>query len=59
MDITNEEIQRVPQVLGNKSFQEVTEIISKPAETKAPTWWFIGLFASISLPPYYFRLLDI
>ena len=57
MDITNEEIQRVPQVLGNKSFQEVTEIISKPAETKAPTWWFIGLFASMSLAALLFSLI--
>ena len=50
MDITNEEIKRVPQVLGNKlTFKEVTEVIAKPAESKAPKWWFIGLFASISL----------
>ena len=49
MDITNEEIKRVPQVLGNRSFKEVTEVIAKPAESKAPKWWFIGLFASISL----------
>ncbi len=49
MDIINEEIQRVPQVLGNKSFKEVSDIISKPAETKAPKWWFIGMLGSLSL----------
>lgn len=57
MDITNEEINRVPQVLGNKSFKEVTEIISKPAETKAPKWWFIGLVGSMSLAALLFSLI--
>jgi len=57
MDITNEEINRVPQVLGNKSFKKVTEIISKPAETKAPKWWFIGLIGSMSLAALLFSLI--
>ncbi|MGC6367681.1 MAG: NrfD/PsrC family molybdoenzyme membrane anchor subunit [Candidatus Marinamargulisbacteria bacterium] len=57
MDITNEEIKRVPQVLGNKSFQEVTEVIAKPAESKAPKWWFIGLFASMSVASLLFAMI--
>ena len=57
MDIINEEIQRVPQVLGNKSFKEVTEIISKPAETKAPKWWFIGMLGSLSLAALLFSMI--
>ena len=57
MDIINEEIKRVPQVLGNKSFKDVTDVISKPAETKAPKWWFIGLFGSMSLAALLFAMI--
>jgi Ni/Fe-hydrogenase subunit HybB-like protein len=57
MDIINEEIQRVPLVLGDKSFNEVTDIISKPAESKAPKWWFIALIGSMSLAALFFSLI--
>ncbi|RAP23503.1 hydrogenase [Candidatus Marinamargulisbacteria bacterium SCGC AG-343-K17] len=57
MDITNEEIQRVPLVLGDKSFKEVSDIISKPAEMKAPKWWVIGLLGSLSLASLLFALI--
>ena len=57
MDITNEEIQRVPQVLGDKSFKEVSDIIAKPAESKAPKWWFIGLAISAALAGMLFSLI--
>ena len=57
MDITNEEIERVPLVLGDKNFQEVTDIIAKPAESKAPKWWFIGLIGSASLAALLFSMI--
>ena len=57
MDIINEEIKRVPQVLGNKQFQDVTEAIAKPAESKAPKWWFIGLIGSASLASILFAMI--
>ncbi len=57
MDIINEEIDRVPQVLGNKTFEDVTNIIAKPAETKAPTWWFIGMLGSLSLAALLFGMI--
>ena len=57
MDITNEEIKRVPQVLGNKTFENVTANIAKPAETKAPKWWFIGLIGSASLAAILFSMI--
>ena len=49
MDIINEEIERVPCVTGNPSFKSITETICKPSETKAPSWWFIAFFSSISI----------
>lgn len=57
MDITNEEIQRVPLVLGDKSFKEVSDIIARPSESKTPKWWFIGLMASSSLALLLFALI--
>jgi Ni/Fe-hydrogenase subunit HybB-like protein len=57
MDIINEEIQRVPQVLGKKSFKKVTDIIAKPSETPAPTGWVIGLLGSMSLAALLFSLI--
>jgi Ni/Fe-hydrogenase subunit HybB-like protein len=57
MDIINEEIQRVPQVLGKKSFKKVTDIIAKPSETPAPKWWVIGLLGSMSLAALLFSLI--
>ena len=40
--------QRPPLVLGGMDFEEVTEIISKPIEQKAPTWWLISFVSSLS-----------
>ncbi len=57
MDIVNEEIKRVPQVLGNKQFQDVSDAIAKPAESKAPKWWFIGLVGSASLASILFAMI--
>ena len=57
MDIINEEIHRVPQVLGKKSFKKVTDIISRPAERPAPKWWVIGLIGSMSLASILFSLI--
>ena len=57
MDITNEEIQRVPLVLGDKSFKEVSDIIAKPSESKTPKWWFIGLAISATLAGMLFSLI--
>ena len=57
MDIINEEIKRVPQVLGDPTFKEVTDVICKPNETKAPKWWFIALLGSISLAMIMFSMI--
>jgi Ni/Fe-hydrogenase subunit HybB-like protein len=57
MDITNEEIKRVPLILGNKSFKEVTDLIAKPCEDKTPKWWFIIFSASIALAGLLFSMI--
>ncbi len=41
--------KRIPLVLGNHTFESVTEVISKPTETKAPKWWWIALCGAVSL----------
>ena len=38
-------------------FKDVTEVIAKPAESKAPKWWFIGLFASMSVASLLFAMI--
>jgi molybdopterin-containing oxidoreductase family membrane subunit len=45
----NEELKRVPLVQGGMSFEDVTDVVCKPVETKAPSWWFIALAISLSL----------
>jgi Ni/Fe-hydrogenase subunit HybB-like protein len=57
MDILNEEIKRVPQVTGNKSFKAVTDMICNPAESKAPKWWFIIFIGSASLACVLFSMI--
>lgn len=57
MDIVNEDIDRVPLVLGNPSFSDVTDAIARPSETKAPTWWFIGLIGSASIAMILFAMI--
>jgi Ni/Fe-hydrogenase subunit HybB-like protein len=57
MDITNEEIKRVPLILGNKSFKEVTDLIAKPCEDKTPRWWFIIFSASVALAGLLFSMI--
>lgn len=43
---------RTPLVLGDKSFQDVSNIICKPLEQpliKTPPWWLIGITLSLAL----------
>lgn len=49
MSTTKLDVKRVPLVTGNQTFKSVTDIVCKPAEMKAPKWWFIGLSLSASL----------
>ena len=52
MDSTiNEEIKRPPMVTGSPTFKSITDDITKPVLTKAPSWWGIafGLSASVSM----------
>lgn len=35
-------------VLGGLSFKTLTDVVCRPVEQKAPTWWFIGLVFSVS-----------
>lgn len=45
----NDELKRVPLVQGGMSFEDVTDLVCKPVETKAPSWWFIAMAISLSL----------
>lgn len=40
---------RAELVQGGHSFEDVTDIVCKPVETKAPSWWWIVFSAAISL----------
>ena len=57
MDIVNEEIKRVPLVLENPSFKEVSDSVAAPSEMKTPKWWFIGFMASVSLTALLFSMI--
>lgn len=48
LNISTNTASRPPLVLGGMDFKEVTDVVLKPVQTKAPTWWFIALVASIS-----------
>ena len=48
MQVTND-VKRVPLVADNPSFADVTNVVCKPVEDKAPKWWLIGLMLSFSL----------
>jgi len=41
--------KRVPLVLGNHDFKSITDIVSRPTETKAPSWWWIVMSGSVTL----------
>lgn len=41
--------KRVPLVLGGLSFGDVTDVVIKPIEDKAPVWWKVGMVLSASL----------
>ncbi|NQY74231.1 MAG: polysulfide reductase NrfD, partial [Candidatus Margulisbacteria bacterium] len=41
--------KRVPLVTGNQTFKSVTDIISRPTEDKAPSWWQIGFTLAVSV----------
>ena len=57
MDILNEEIKRVPQILGDKSFKDVTDAIARPTEIKTPKWWMIIFAFSLSLLALFFSMI--
>jgi Ni/Fe-hydrogenase subunit HybB-like protein len=40
--------KRAPLVLGNQTFETVSDIVCAPVEQKAPKWWHIGLAAAIT-----------
>ncbi len=40
--------KRAPLVLGNQTFETVSDIICKPVEDNAPSWWHIGFAAAFS-----------
>ncbi len=47
--VTQDPSKRVSLVLGNHNFETLTDIISKPVERKAPTWWHIGFMFAFSV----------
>lgn len=42
-------LQRQLLVTGDHDFRDVTDMVSKPTETKAPSWWLISMVFSVSL----------
>jgi Ni/Fe-hydrogenase subunit HybB-like protein len=57
MNTINEQIHRVPLVLGDKSFKDVTDAIARPAEAKAPKWWVVGVLFSASVACILFAMI--
>jgi Ni/Fe-hydrogenase subunit HybB-like protein len=49
--------KRIPLVTGDLNFEQITDIVSKPTETKAPKWWWIILSGSISLALLLFSMI--
>ncbi|RAP32756.1 hydrogenase [Candidatus Marinamargulisbacteria bacterium SCGC AG-410-N11] len=47
--IVKEEVIRKPLVTGAYDFKQLTNVVSKPVESKPPSWWLIGLVCSLSL----------
>ena len=43
------QLKREILVKGDRSFKNITDVISDPMEGKTPSWWLIGLVFSISL----------
>lgn len=50
MDTTNNmEVKRQPLIQGNLNFEELTNVVCKPVEHKAPKMWFILMAGFLSL----------
>lgn len=43
------DIKRVPLVQGGLTFEDISNVVSKPIEDKAPKWWFIAFICSVSV----------
>jgi len=43
------DIKRVPLVQGGLTFEDISNVVSKPIEDKAPKWWFIAFVCSVSV----------
>lgn len=50
-------VKRKPLVTGGLSFKEITNVVAKPVESKAPSWWFIFLGLSASLIALLFAMI--
>ena len=48
MMTAKQQVERVNLVKDNLSFQELTDLVAKPLETKTPKWWFVALAISLS-----------
>ncbi len=51
-DFSSKQITRVPLILNDRSYSEVTDLVSNPIEVslrKTPSWILIGLMSSLSL----------
>lgn len=55
--VSDAEVKRVPLVLGDPSFHEITEAVSAPVEKAAPKWWVIVLCGSATLAAFLFSLI--
>ena len=49
--------RRQKLVLGGHTFASISDVVCKPIEDKAPTWWLIGLMASLSFLLLLFSML--
>ncbi len=44
-----DKVKRVVLVRGGHTFKGVSDLVAKPIESQAPSWWVIALLASVSL----------
>ncbi|MGE4170460.1 MAG: NrfD/PsrC family molybdoenzyme membrane anchor subunit [Candidatus Margulisiibacteriota bacterium] len=51
-------VARTPLVTGGLNFEEISNVVSAPVETKAPTWWMIAFAGSVSLLLLLFAMLS-
>lgn len=47
--MVNNEVKRPDLVEKGQTFASITELVSRPMQGKLPSWWIIGLMASLSL----------